>query len=108
MKTPEPVIYTYLSPRRSSLIIPPSQSEEPISSKDMKTSEPVTYPYVSPHHSSRIILSSQSEQPINVVDYDGYDSSPSIDSDERIANIRNERRYRLLLTHDYHPSRMSI
>ena len=37
---------------------------------------------------------------------DGY--SPSSPVDETIAIMQNERRYRLLLTHDYHPSRMSI
>lgn len=37
-----------------------------------------------------------------VADYDGYDSPPPVN--ELIAEARNERRYRLLLVHDFHPS----
>jgi hypothetical protein len=36
----------------------------------------------------------------DVTDYDGYD--------KRIADIQDEKRYRLSLIHDYHPSRMSF
>lgn len=39
-------------------------------------------------------------------EYDGYDSPPP--ANDRIAEIRNERRYRLLLTHEFHPSREYI
>ncbi|KAJ6521208.1 hypothetical protein DFH09DRAFT_223755 [Mycena vulgaris] len=35
-------------------------------------------------------------------DFTGYESP--MPADERIAEIRNERRYRLLLAHDFHPS----
>jgi len=38
-----------------------------------------------------------------IPEYDGYDSPPP--ADDRLAEIRNERRYRLLLTHEFHPSR---
>jgi hypothetical protein len=37
------------------------------------------------------------------LDYDGYDSPPP--ATERLAELRNERRYRMLLNHDFHPSR---
>jgi hypothetical protein len=36
------------------------------------------------------------------VEYDGYDSPPP--ANDLIAEARNERRYRLLLAHDFHPS----
>ena len=84
-------------------------SESTVSTEDMKKPELVMY---TPAHSSRsssIITppsSSSSEEHPNVIDYDSCDSPPPID--EKIANIWNERRYRLLLTHDYHPSRRSI
>jgi abelson tyrosine-protein kinase 1 len=39
-------------------------------------------------------------------DYDRYDSPLPVD--ERIAELRNERRYRYLLTHDYNASRESV
>lgn len=38
-------------------------------------------------------------------DQAGYDSEPALD--ERQEEIRNERRYRMLLSHEYHPSRKS-
>lgn len=34
--------------------------------------------------------------------YEGYDSPPP--RDERVAVMRDERRYRLLLSHQFHPS----
>ena len=73
----------------------------------MKMPEPVVYtPQPSSRASSLIMHDSVSEEPLSAIDYDGYDSPPPIN--ERIAKEWNERRYRLLLTHDYHPSRMSI
>ena len=39
-------------------------------------------------------------------DFDGYESPPPVD--ERTAQTKNERRYRLLLTHEYNASRMFI
>jgi len=43
---------------------------------------------------------------ITVGDLDGYESPPPVD--EITGRIKNERRYRLLLTHDHHPSREYI
>jgi hypothetical protein len=37
------------------------------------------------------------------MDDEGYESP--IPVDDRVAELRNERRYRLLLAHDFHPSR---
>lgn len=48
--------------------------------------------------------STQSEENLGVVNYEGYDSPPP--ADERLAEIRNERRYRMLLGHQFHPSCM--
>ncbi|KAK0472502.1 hypothetical protein IW261DRAFT_1343551, partial [Armillaria novae-zelandiae] len=45
---------------------------------------------------------SEDESIRNMVEYDGYDSPPV--ADKRIAEARDERRYRLLLTHKFHPS----
>lgn len=39
-------------------------------------------------------------------EYEGYDSPPPIDA--RLAEMRNERRYRMLLTHEHHSSRTSV
>ncbi|KIY53195.1 kinase-like protein [Fistulina hepatica ATCC 64428] len=36
------------------------------------------------------------------MDYEGYDSPPPLD--ERLAELRDERRYRILLSHEFHPS----
>jgi abelson tyrosine-protein kinase 1 len=36
------------------------------------------------------------------LEHSGYDSPPP--TNERIAEMRNERRYRMLLSHDFHPS----
>jgi hypothetical protein len=40
-----------------------------------------------------------------LADYGGYESP--MPADDRHAQIRNERRYRILLAHDFHPSRES-
>ena len=48
---------------------------------------------------------SQSDVHLNVIG-DAY--SPISPVDETIATMQNERRYRLSLIHDYHPSRMFI
>lgn len=83
-------------------------SESTVSTEDMKKPELVIYTPVPSSRSSSFIIpsSSSSDEHPNVIDYDGYDSPPPLD--ERTANTWNERRYRLLLTHDYHPSRKSI
>lgn len=83
--------------------------EHTISSKNMKMSEPMIYAPQPPSRSSSmtsiIIPGSQSEEPLGTIDYDGCDDAPL---DERTASIWSGRRYRLLLTHDYHASRMFI
>jgi hypothetical protein len=83
-------------------------SESTVSTEDMKKPELVIYTPVPSSRASSFVIppSASSDEHHNVIDYDGYDSPPPLD--ERIANIRNERRYRLLLTHDYHPSRRFI
>lgn len=75
--------------------------------------EPVLYTPSGPNSSraSSIFTSTPSlsseEDILNiVVDYEGYDSPPP--ADERIADMRNERRYRLLLVHEFHPSRTFV
>jgi hypothetical protein len=87
-----------------------SHPESTVSTKDIKRPEMVIY---TPANSSRssessiaIPSTSTEEHNNNVIDYDGYDSPPPLD--ERIANTWNERRYLLLLMHDYHPSRPCI
>lgn len=81
--------------------------ENTVSTEGTNLQEPVIYtPVPSSRASSIITPPPQPEQPIDMIDYDGYDSSPPVD--EEVANVWNERRYRLLLTHDYHASRMSI
>ena len=88
----------------------PPHSESTVSTEDIKKPEMVIYtPAPSSRASSFLIptiSSSSSEEHPNVIDYDGHDSPPPLD--ERVANTWNERRYRLLLIHDYHPSRESI
>lgn len=70
----------------------------------MKMPEPVIFTPGPSSRTSSIIASIHSEEHISFVDYDaGYESPPPIDT--RIAELKNERRYRMLLTHDYHPSR---
>jgi hypothetical protein len=71
-----------------------------VSTEGMKVPEAMN----TPTPSTNIISASQSDEHLNVIG-DGYSPSPV---DETVAIVQNERRYRLLLTHDYHPSRMSI
>ncbi|TFK37240.1 hypothetical protein BDQ12DRAFT_214347 [Crucibulum laeve] len=46
--------------------------------------------------------SSEGDNPVTIPPYDGYDSPPPMD--EHIAGIRDEKRYRMLLEHGFHPS----
>ena len=48
------------------------------------------------------VLESASDEGITYRDPERYDSPPP--TNERLAELRNERRYRMLLTHDFHPS----
>ena len=100
----------FQNPQKNSDSSDHPHSEITVSTDDVKKSELVIY---TPLYSSRSFsfnlpaTSSSEEHPNpNVIDYDGNDSPPPVD--ERIADIWNERRYRLLLTHNYHPSRKSI
>ncbi|KAF8805001.1 hypothetical protein BYT27DRAFT_7193708 [Phlegmacium glaucopus] len=96
-----PDIFQNLHQNPSSSDLP--QQENTVSARGTMIPEPVIYtPVPSSRSSSIFIPLPQPEEPIDVIDYDGYDSPPPVD--EQIANIRNERRYRLLLIHDYHPS----
>lgn len=85
--------------------------EDTVATTRLHMPEPVLYTPSGPASSRASSLftsppSSQSDENLNTLhDYPGYDSPPPVD--ERIANTRNERRYRLLLTHEFHPSRMS-
>ena len=87
--------------------IPSPHSESTVSTEDVKMPEMVTYTPAPSSRSSSFVMpsASSSEEHHNVVDYDECDSPPL---DQGVANTWNERRYRLLLTHEYHPSRRSI
>ena len=81
-----------------------------------QTSQPVYFlPSGNPSRASSLFTtnpwgsgsgSSGSEEGGNVFDYAGYDSPRP--ATERMAHLRNERRYRMLLTHEFHPSRESV
>lgn len=83
-----------------------SLQESTVSIESVQMPEPVIFTPGPSSRSSSVLLSSSvhSEDHINIVDLDGYESPPP--ADDRIAETKNERRYRLLLTHDFHPSRM--
>ena len=80
--------------------------ESTVATEAIKMPEPVIYtPGPSSRSSSVFIPSGRSsgEHGVYIISDDGYDSPPPFD--ERIAEMKNERRYRLLLTHAFHPSR---
>ncbi|KAJ8507429.1 hypothetical protein ONZ45_g10193 [Pleurotus djamor] len=70
--------------------------------------QPEPTPFVPPREASDdddddVFVNSASETPLdNFYHYEGYDTPPPLE--ERLKQIRNERRYRMLLTHDFHPS----
>ncbi|KAF9555212.1 hypothetical protein CPC08DRAFT_139849 [Agrocybe pediades] len=84
------------------------QSRDPVHrentvARGIKMPEPVIFTPGPSSRTSSIVASIHSEEHINIVDYDaGYESPPPIDT--RIAEMKNERRYRMLLVHDFHPS----
>ncbi|KDQ23602.1 hypothetical protein PLEOSDRAFT_1078986 [Pleurotus ostreatus PC15] len=86
------------------------RSEEALVSRPMAMPEPTLYNTVSSTRTlSRdssdfegVSPSTTSDENIDVWHYSGYDTPPPID--ERLKQMRNERRYRMLLTHDFHPS----
>jgi len=80
--------------------------ERTVVTPNIKMPEPVIYTPGPSSRSSSVYF--PSDHPvgghiINIISDDRYDSPPPVD--ERIAEIMNERRYRLLLTHGFHPSR---
>lgn len=80
--------------------------ESTVATATIKMPEPVIYtPGPSSRSSSVLVPSGRSsgEHGVYIISDDGYDSPPP--ADERIAEIKNERRYRLLLTHAFHSSR---
>ncbi|KAF9523670.1 hypothetical protein CPB83DRAFT_862451 [Crepidotus variabilis] len=84
-----------------------SHHESTVSTGEIRMPEQVIYtPGPSNSSSRRSSVFVHHPEPdsghIKVVDFDGYESPPP--TDERAAAVKNERRYRLLLTHDYHPS----
>ncbi|KAJ6461227.1 hypothetical protein C8R47DRAFT_993608 [Mycena vitilis] len=83
-----------------------SHREESVSSSGTDMPEPVIYTSSS-RASSIFTPSTKSSSADDLADLmlgdiSGYESPMPID--ERVAEIRNERRYRLLLVHDFHPS----
>jgi abelson tyrosine-protein kinase 1 len=83
-----------------------SHREDTVSSSGSDVPEPVVYTASS--RASSIFTPSTKSSSVDdltdflLADYGGYESP--MPADERIAEIRNERRYRLLLAHDFHPS----
>ncbi|KAJ6577758.1 hypothetical protein B0H19DRAFT_568412 [Mycena capillaripes] len=83
-----------------------SHREDTVSSSGTDVPQPVVY--TSSSRASSIFTPSTKSSSVDDLtdfllgDYAGYESP--IPADERIAEIRNERRYRLLLVHDFHPS----
>ncbi|KAF8957169.1 hypothetical protein BDZ97DRAFT_1707220 [Flammula alnicola] len=92
---------SFTSLRETTMASDTPHHESTIATPAIKMPEPVFYTPASSRSSSVHI--GRSEEHINVIPSDdGYDSPPPMD--ERVAQIRNERRYRLLLTHDHNPS----
>ncbi|KAJ7617179.1 hypothetical protein FB45DRAFT_756602 [Roridomyces roridus] len=85
-----------------------SHEEDTVSSSESDASEPVVYTSSIRSRASSIFTpstkSSSTEDLAALLDLSlgGYESPTPVD--ERIAAIRNESRYRLLLVHDFHPS----
>lgn len=85
---------------------PPPHREETVASSQIRMPVPVFYTPSAPSSRASSLFthtpSTMSEENLNLVNYEGYDSPPP--ADERLAEIRNERRYRMLLSHPFHPS----
>lgn len=64
--------------------------------------EPVIYTPATSRTSSIHLIERQEAEPIPSPPDDGYESPAPMD--EKAADAKNERRYRLLLTHNFHPS----
>ncbi|KAJ7276508.1 hypothetical protein B0H12DRAFT_1227628 [Mycena haematopus] len=83
-----------------------SHQEDTVSSSGSEGPEPVVYS-ASSRASSIFTPSTKSSSVDDLTDmllgdYSGYESP--MPANERISEIRNERRYRILLMHDFHPS----
>ncbi|KAK0451188.1 uncharacterized protein EV420DRAFT_1561339 [Desarmillaria tabescens] len=86
-------------------------SSPPLLSRDAPVRMPEPMAYISSAPLSRASSTAESTTPStqseeesirSMLEYDGYVSPPV--ADQRIAEARDERRYRLLLTHKFHPS----
>lgn len=93
MHMPEPVLYTSSS-RASSLFI---RDEDTREGEIMGMSDSIMGPMV-----AGMAAGGQETAVGGGADYVGYDSPPP--ATKMLAEIKNERRYRLLLSHEYHPS----
>ncbi|KIM89615.1 hypothetical protein PILCRDRAFT_812439 [Piloderma croceum F 1598] len=87
--------------------LPPLPRLKTSDSGEIRLPEPVLYtPSTNTSQASSIFDVSEASPSSALdephVDFDGYESPPP--PNDRAADIRDERRYRLLLTHDFHPS----
>ncbi|GLB45720.1 putative protein tyrosine kinase [Lyophyllum shimeji] len=83
--------------------------EETVANADIRMPEPVIFTATAPStRASSLFASTPSSQSLEdlglkaLPDFGGYESPAP--QDERIAQMRDERRYRLLLSHEFHPS----
>ncbi|KAF7317864.1 Protein kinase domain-containing protein [Mycena kentingensis (nom. inval.)] len=81
--------------------------EDTVSSSGTAVPEPVVYSTTSSSRTSSIFTPSTKSSSVDdlrdlLLGDSGYDSPAPMD--ERVAEIRNERRYRMLLVHEFHPS----
>ncbi|TCD62464.1 hypothetical protein EIP91_006834 [Steccherinum ochraceum] len=110
---PRPTVHIPHSPHQSRLASPvddhkaaiPSPFGSPVASHHH--GHPDDSPIAHPSRASSMFVStttetSQSDYEILHEDLEGYESPPP--ADDRIAEIKNERRYRMLLQHEFHPS----
>jgi hypothetical protein len=79
--------------------------ENTVTNENIKMPEPAIYTSEPASRTSSMHLPPTYTEgaSITVGDLDGYESPAPVD--EITGRIKNERRYRLLLTHDHHPSR---
>ncbi|KAF7355415.1 Protein kinase domain-containing protein [Mycena sanguinolenta] len=82
--------------------------EDTVSSSGSEMPEPVVYSASVSSRASSIFTPSTKSSSVDDLtdvllgDYSGYESP--MPANERLSEIRNERRYRILLVHDFHPS----
>ncbi len=84
--------------------------ETSVPTADIKFPEPLIFTPTASRQSSMLASVSSDEsgerEALHLYPYTGYSSPPA--TDDIVAQIKNERRYRLMLTHEYHPSREFI